>query len=164
MKTCLGRISFVLLALGLLALAAPSPACAQATTTTTHLDIPFDVAQPVPCLNGGAGDTVVISGTVHAVITTTIDAQGGVHMEALFYPGNDVTGVAMTTGTIYNGNGVTHQGANTKVGSTTNLANNFYFIAPGPGNNFYFHDTIQVTINANGTITANVANSFATCH
>jgi len=164
MKTCFGRISFVLLALGLLVLAAPSPACAQATTTTTHVDIPFDDVLFVPCLNGGAGDTVVISGTVHAVMTTTIDAQGGVHIEALFYPGNDVTGVAMTTGTIYNGNGVTHQSANTQVGSTTTLANNFNFIAPGPGNNFYFHDTVHMTVNANGTITANVDNSFVTCH
>ena len=135
---------------------------AQASTTVTQGSFDFTGVLFVPCANGGAGEDVAFTGTVYFLITTTIDARGGVHLDALFHPRGDVRGVGAITGDIYVFVGETRFSSNTKVGSTNTFVNNFKAIAPGPGNNFYVHENVEITVNANGTVTAIVDNATVT--
>jgi hypothetical protein len=59
-------------------------------TSTAHAAMVINVSVPterqvfVPCANGGVGEVIVISGELHALISVTLDANGGVHEHILF--------------------------------------------------------------------------------
>ena len=134
----------------------PTAASARAISTTSNLQLPVSLTVPVPCANGGAGELVDISGTLHVLLSFTLSDSGRVTMKEHFQP-QDVSGIGQTTGDTYRANGVTQQ--------TTTLdgvdgapfeftfVNNFRIIGRGPGNNLLLHQTIHVTINANGELT-----------
>jgi len=154
-------ISLATVALFVIGFAAPD-AAAQATTFKTNIQVPVDEIVPfvtIPC----AGEDVALSGTLHILIRGTIDDNGGVHSKFHFQP-QGVKGLGLTTGDKYQATGVTQETINaTGLPFTRTFVNNFRIIGPGPGNNFLAHDTVHLTINANGTATAVVANSSAEC-
>src|SRR5215211_4353762 len=61
-------------------LSAP-PAYASASSFTASARIPTQIAMMVPCANGGAGEVVVLSGTLHYLIHVTVDGRGGAHVK-----------------------------------------------------------------------------------
>jgi hypothetical protein len=65
----------VVVALLLLTMAVPTAASAQADTTVTNIRFPLSASAFVPCALGGQGEEVLVSGTAHMVVVTTIDAQ-----------------------------------------------------------------------------------------
>ena len=87
-------------------LAGAAVARAQATTVTTNEQIPFSQLVFVPCADSGAGELILISGTLHVLSHVTIDAQGGLHAKIHFQP-QGATGVGLTTGDTYHATGVT---------------------------------------------------------
>ena len=52
---------------------------------------------------------------------------------------------------------------NLKVGVQDTFINNFRIIGQGPGNNYLVHQTVHLTVNANGVVTASVSNSSVEC-
>ncbi len=159
----------------ILALAAPlvlawmvgsAPLQAQAITTTTSVRIPLP--QPfqrfVPCAAGGAGELVDLTGTLHLLVHTTLDASGGFRSSVQSNP-EGVTGIGLTTGDIYRGTGVTRRQINDEgtVGEERTVIGNFRLIGPGPDNNFLLHQNLNVTVNANGVVTAYVSNISVEC-
>jgi hypothetical protein len=153
---------FATLAIGLLTAA---PVRAQAQTFTDNVKEPIALAVFVECANGGAGELVELTGTLHVLFHVTVDAQGGVHVKSHFQP-QGIRGVGSTTGDKYQATGVTQDHFN--AGSdglpvTFTFINNFRIIGKGPGNNFLVHETFHVTINANGQVTAEVDNFRAEC-
>lgn len=143
-----------------------APLQAQATTATTSIRIPLP--QPfqrvVPCAAGGAGEIVDLSGMLHVLSHTTLDASGGFRASHQSNP-EGVTGIGLTTGDIYRGTGVTRRQINDEgtVGEERTVVNNFRLIGPGPDNNFLLHQTLNVTVNANGVVTAYVSNISVEC-
>jgi hypothetical protein len=137
-------------------------------TSTAHAAMVINVSVPterqvfVPCANGGVGEVIVISGELHALISVTLDANGGVHEHILFNP-QGVDGVGLTTGLKYQRVGVAEEDINGTVGSTDTFVEVFDMIGQGPGNNFKLHVTSHITVNADGSLTASVANIFSTC-
>ena len=152
------------LALVLVGAAGARSVVAQATSVTTNSRIPLP--QPfqrlVPCAADGAGEIVDLGGTLHVLFHTTLDPSGGFHSKFHFQP-QGVTGVGLTTGDVYQGTGVNQGHVNGTVGEESTFVDNFRLIGRGPGNNFLLHETVHMTVNANGVVTAVVSNLAVEC-
>ncbi len=108
----------------------------------------------VPCAVGGVGEIIDLSGPLHTLISTTLtgnSVSGYFH----FQP-QGLSGTGETTGAKYNGTGVTEQSFKSFLqNGQANLTyvNNFRIIGQGAGNNYLVHETLHITINADGTLT-----------
>ncbi len=108
----------------------------------------------VPCAVGGVGEIIDLSGPLHTLISTTLtgnSVSGYFH----FQP-QGLSGTGETTGAKYNGTGVTEQSFKSSLqNGQANLTyvNNFRIIGQGAGNNYLVHETLHITINADGTLT-----------
>jgi hypothetical protein len=159
-KTLNLTLSIILLILSL-----TGAAFSQATAVTTNQFVPFAQTVLVPCANGGAGETVLVSGTLHLQEHVTINnnrASLKIHAQP-----QGATGVGQITGDIYHGTGVTQEQdsiALTNGAFEFTFINNFRLIGPGPDNNMQTHQTIHLTINANGVVTALVGNINIDCN
>jgi hypothetical protein len=142
-----------------------SPAGAKTSTFTASVKIPIAFPVFVSCALGGAGEVVDLSGTLHDVFHTTLQANGSFHVTGHANP-QGVIGIGETSGDKYHGTGVTLFHVNGTARGfpfTFTSVNNFRIIGPGPGNNFLVHENTHVTVNANGTMTAFVDNFKVTC-
>lgn len=157
-------LSFTL-AIALLALTLAGPAFAQATAITTNDFVPFAQAVLVPCAAGGAGEIVLVEGTLHIQQHITINNNRAT-IKSHFQP-QGASGTGLTTGDKYNSVGVTQEVdtiALTGGATEFTFINNFRLIGPGPDNNLQVHQTVHTTINANGTVTSVVDNTSVDCN
>lgn len=132
--------------------AASSSRGAPAETFTASTKFQVDIAVFVPCANGGVGEDVLLSGTLHDLFHVTIN-DNSLHVKFHDQP-QGITGTGLTTGLKYQATGVTQEEFNTSFGLTDTFVNNFRIIGQGPGNNFLVHDNVHITINPNGTVTS----------
>jgi hypothetical protein len=144
------------------ALAGAAAAEARATTVTTSERVPVTVFAFVPCANDGAGELVLLTGTLHVLTHVTIDDQGGLHVKQHFQP-QGVSGTGLTTGDTYHGTGVTQTEFNATAGFEQTSINNFRIIGQGPDNNLLVHSTFHVTVTPNGDVTTVVDNFSVEC-
>ena len=143
----------------------PGTLSAQALAITTNNFVPFAQLVVVPCANGGAGDLLLLSGILHIQSHLTINGNR-VIVKDHFQP-QGATALGLVTGDIYHGVGVTqfHDTIPLVNGAaTSNVINNFRMIGPGPDNNLQVHQNVQITINANGDVTAVVNNNSVVCN
>ena len=136
----------------------------SANVTNSNIQIPFASSPFVSCANGGTGEFVDITGTLHVVAHTTVAPNGNIS----FFAHSQLQwakGVGQITGDVYQANGVTHQVTADATGLpfTTTTTDNVLLIGPGPGNNRRVHMTIHLTVNANGEVTADVNIIEVTC-
>lgn len=118
----------------------------------------------VPCADGGAGETVVVTVKLHVLLAQTIDASGGQHL-TFHFQDQGSKGVGVVTGDVYRRVGVTRQTQNAAASglpAEVTFVNVFDFIAPGPRNNFQVHELIHITATKNG-VTAEVVKSTIVC-
>jgi hypothetical protein len=144
------------------ALAGAAAAGAEATTVTTNEQIPIVLLAFVPCANDGAGELVLLEGTLHVLTHVTIDDQGGLHVKQHFQP-QGISGVGLTTGDKYQATGVTQDEFNATAGFEETFINNFRIIGQGPDNNLLVHETFHVTVTPNGDVTTVVDNISIEC-
>ncbi|MGH7589687.1 MAG: hypothetical protein ACRELU_13975 [Gemmatimonadota bacterium] len=118
----------------------------------------------VSCADEGAGELVLLEGTLHSLFHITINSNNfkvKVHDQP-----QGISGTGLTTGDKYQATGVTQE---TVGGSFVNgqfsdtFVNNFRIIGQGPGNNFLLHENLHITLNANGELTAFVDNFSVEC-
>ena len=136
----------------------------SATVTNTNIQIPFASTVLVTCANGGAGELVDITGTLHVVQHGTV-ADNGSHGGFAHSQLQWAKGVGQSTGDVYQTGGVTQIVEFDALGPQmiTTTADNVLLIGPGPGNNRRVHMTIHLTVNANGEVTADVNIVEVTC-
>jgi len=140
------------------ALGASAHAAVQGNERFPFTDVPFFI----PCANGGAGDTVIVNGEEHFLMTFTINnnhVSGTVHFQP-HAVGTD------TEGHMYHavGLGEFTFGASFVNGQATGTdVLNMYLVGTAGSPTFKIHDTFHFTINANGDLTASLDNGFATC-
>jgi len=138
-------------------------ALAKADTVTTNVKYQVEWTQWVPCAMDGAGESVTLSGEMHKVYHATVnDGCGSVHITNNCQP-QRITGIGLTSGDKYRATGVTQGSFNGWVGTRETDVNNFRIIGQGPGNNFLLHETVHITVNANGEVTADVDNYRFEC-
>jgi hypothetical protein len=135
-----------------------------ASTVTINQQVPFAQNAFVPCANNGAGEPVLISGTLHILQHQTLSDAGNLHIKVHFQP-QGASGVGLVTGDSYRATGVTQEEMNVNgpLPFTDTFINNFRIIGQVPDNNFLVHQTIHFTINANGVLTADVVNTSVEC-
>jgi hypothetical protein len=131
---------------------AQADALAPADTLTVNTFFPITLLVFVPCANGGAGEDVLLSGTLHDLFHITIN-DNSLHVKTHDQP-QGISGTGLVTGDKYQATGVTQDEFNTSFGAEETFINNFRIIGQGNGNNFLVHENFHVTINANGTVTA----------
>jgi hypothetical protein len=150
----LGSILLAVVASGLLAVTS-----ASAAATTQR--IPFDV---VLAPEEACGEAIHLTGTLLAQLTFTESLAGNVEIGFHFSP-QGVTGVGLTTGTIYHATGGTlgTRTIRTRGGISDTFVNNFKIIGEGSTQNFLETDVIHVTVNAKGQVTASVEQSILRC-
>lgn len=118
----------------------------------------------IPCADGGAGEVVDLNGPLHTLISFTINgnnASGYFH----FQP-QGITGTGETTGLKYQATGITQQSFKSSLQNgqaNFTFVNNFRIIGQGPGNNYLVHETMHLTINADGTLTVSFDNLTVDC-
>ena len=130
----------------------------------TSVSVPVALSVSVLCANSGKGEVVALTGAIHLLSSLTIDALGGIHESLTFNP-QGVTGFGLTTGTKYQGTGVTLIQLNFSPGGVlaSDFISNFLLIGQGPGNNLRVQQTFHLTVNANGVITVWLVRSSITC-
>lgn len=145
------------------AVAAIAASGAQAAVTQNTKD-PLDISVFVDCANGGAGETVHLTGTLHTLFTYTIN-DNNVSGKFQDQP-QQVSGTGDVTGATYQGTGVTQekfQGSLQNGQYSETYVNNFRIIGQGSGNNYLVHETMHLTINANGDLTVDHTIDSAEC-
>jgi len=131
----------------------------------TNQKIPYNGWVWVSCANGGNGETVRLTGDLHALFQVTFDENGGLHVASQYQP-MGITGYGEVTGDKYQATGVTRHNENLQPVAYPveyTYVNNFRIIGPGPGNNFVIHETYHITINANGEVTVAIDNFWGEC-
>jgi len=167
MKRLLFRRKTITISIGitLLTLSFAAVAFSQAAAITTNDFIPFSLLVFVPCANGGAGEDVLVEGTLHIQQHITINNNRATVKTHVQPQGAD--GVGQTTGDSYNAVGLTQEVdtiALTGGATEFTFINNFRLIGQKTDNNFQVHQTIHVTINANGDVTNSVDNTTIDCN
>ena len=139
-------------------------AFSQALSITTNEFVPFAQAVLVPCANDGAGEIVLIEGTLHVQNHLTIN-KNRLSLKTHFQP-QGVVGTGTITGDKYQATGVTQEQDSTGIigASEFTFVNNFRIIGSGPDNNLQVHQLIEITIDANNIIRTNVINSTIDCN
>jgi hypothetical protein len=153
------------LAIILLTISLGGSVFSQSRPTTTSLFIPLIREFFIPCANDGAGEIVSFQGLLHVVEHHTFNDR---FVDEKFHvqPVN-VEGIGLITGDMYRSTGVTQiQDSFPLADGATHITsiNNFRFIGQGPDNNFQVHETVHMTINANGEVTVTVENSTIDCN
>ena len=147
-----------------LALSAMAASGSPALAEVENVSIPVEIAFDVPCVNGGAGETVVLTGDLHFLVSTTLN--GNIARTKFHFQPQGISGYGSITGDKYQGTGVTQGQLKSSLENgqaSVTMINNFRIIGQGPGNNFLVHENTHLTINANGDVTAFVDNFTADC-
>lgn len=137
----------------------PAMAATAETVSTTE---PVNLGVFVQCALDGAGETVLLSGSLH-VVTRFVSNDAGVFIVAAHYQPQGVVGIGMTSGDRYSATGVTSDRFRARAGETYTFINNFRIIGPGRGNNYTIHENVHLTFTAQGGLTADVDNYRADC-
>lgn len=136
---------------------APRVTAAQAQTQTTNEKVAFE---NVPVTVPGTG-SFQVSGALHLLFHTTRDAAGGFHVKLHANP-QGVSATSTTGGANYRVNGAANAQAN--IGAAKGAASegsivvNLGLIGQGQAPNLRLHVNLHLTVNANGDVTATVAN------
>jgi len=129
-----------------------------------NMSFPVTIAVFIPCAVGGAGEVVTLNGNLHVLISTTVN---GNHISSdMHFQPQGLSGVGSVSGNKYQATGITRFSFEADVVGfpfTETLVNNFKIIGQGPGNNFLVHENFHLTVNADGTVTANIDNFSAEC-
>ena len=139
----------------------------SANGTETFI-IPWELRYLIPCANGGAGEFVNFTGTLHVVLHSSIDANGVEHFKLLRHP-RQCRGIGETTGDVYLALGGTkwvnaqNPPDYLEMDQTASWVNTANFIGKGSGGKFIVHWTRHVTLNANGEMTAWIDNTHIEC-
>jgi hypothetical protein len=148
-----------------LCLASAADAAAQADTSTQVSTFPFSFTLTpgeYPCLQ----EDVLIDGELHEVLRFTFDASGGRHRATLITP-QGLTGLGLTTGTVYRVTGPGHSTFNDDDLVAPVRERTFYdvinLVGPGQATNLLVRTGFHLTFNSNGELVASTTVDSVQC-
>jgi hypothetical protein len=115
----------------------------------------------IPC----TGDLVVVTDAQLHIMTHATITGGRISQSSHFQPMGNWDGVGLN-GDKYQATGVTRQNQNQSFAGFPlefTFVNNFRWIGQGQAANYQVHQEVHVTVNANGTVTANHDKATVTC-
>ena len=104
------------------------------------------------------GEMVLISGTIHFVSQTQADGSVMGHFNY-----QKVTGLGLTSGTLYRVSAVDHVRLSAPFPSSINSVQSFHLISLGSDSNLLVTILFHITVNANGEVTVTLDDSHAQC-
>jgi len=133
---------------------------AASAAVVTNVQAPLNITVVSPC----NGDVIAVTGSIHLLASSTSDGSGGFHITFMDNV-SQVTGVGSVSGATYHGVGGDWFSANARPPFPVELTATdvFGLISTGSAPNFVVTDTLHITLNADGTLTANVARLSITC-
>ena len=150
----------VVIGAAILASSTIGPAFAASTTSSSRFNI--DIIVFVPCAEGGAGEFVELSGSLHDLFQVTDNGKGKFILHFHDNP-QGVVGTGLSSGDKYRGTGVTQGIIVVGSGVTETFVNNFRIIGQGADNNYTVHDNSHLRVNPDGTVTSFHDNFSITC-
>jgi hypothetical protein len=149
-----------LLQAALLALAlAVVPATASAAVVQ-NVRMQLNITVASPCNS----DVIAVTGTIHLLASSTSDGSGGFHVSFMDNV-SGITGVGSLSGATYHGVGGDWFSGNVRPPFPVEFTQTdvFGLISAGSAPNFIMTDTLHITVNADGTLTASVARLSIAC-
>jgi len=133
---------------------------AASAAVVTNVQVPLNITAVSPC----NGDVIAVTGSIHLLASSTSDGSGGFHITFMDNV-SQVTGVGSVSGATYHGVGGDWFSANASPPFPVEFTATdvFGLISAGAAPNFMVTDTFHITLNADGTLTANVARLSITC-
>jgi hypothetical protein len=159
------RVTLVLVVAGVLALVVGSGvAFAQAQVIQEHETTPFvDMVVTNPC----TGEEVIFSGNLHVYTRLTITPDGAFHGGIYHVNTQDAAGVGLSTGDEYRLISPFNLSQNSPAPLSTTRAQTstapLTVVSTGASPNWLLHTTFHFTMNANGTVTADIAHIREEC-
>ena len=142
------------LAAALLCLGSAAPAEAQAVASTEVFTAPFGITltpDDYPCLQ----EAILIDGALHYVVRVTLDASGGRHRATLINA-QGLTGLGLTSGTVYQVSGPGHSTLNDGDLTPPVRERTFYdvinVVGPGDATNLLVRAGFHMAFNSNGEL------------
>jgi hypothetical protein len=146
----------------LLAMTLPAKAAVLIQTV-----VPITITVSIDCDQDGTPEDVVpLSGNLYVLVTSASN-NTVITLNEQFVP-REVNGTGLITGETYRGVGTTQSNTVTFQGPfsgsyISTFENNFYIIGQGSGYRFLEHDTVHLVVFSDGSVIADVDNSFTTC-
>jgi hypothetical protein len=143
----------------ILAVLAGFAVAAGAEAATTVQKDTYDTTFPL-C----NGDLIHVSGTLLVTMTETSTPSGG-FVDAIHFQPQGVTGVDLTTGTIFHATGLTRDLTvfSPPGGTTETFVNRFHIQATTGEQSYIVSNLFHITISPDGTVRSFVDNFSATC-
>lgn len=142
----------------------PVVVTAQLAGDRVNLTIPTQFHAQNPCAGGRFGEIVVFQGDQHLVFFQSSTANGRLNTK-LQWNAEGVTGVGQYTGLAYRATGVTqeHTVSGAPLPYTETMINNYHIIGQGQATNMDLHETVHITVNENGQVSAWVTDYNFSC-
>jgi hypothetical protein len=144
--------------------AAPASITSPVATALTSAGVVSNTTIPIPPNNvltdTCTGEGVLVTGEVHRLTVTTVDANGGTHTEMHFNV-ESVSGIGLVTGTHYRGIHTETHSSNSSGSGASELTTviDIMLIAEGSAPNLTIRGVlIHSTTNADGTVTSTIDN------
>jgi len=152
------KLTVLALALGAVLVAAPANAALE-----VNIRQPQAFTEFIPCANNGAGEFVDFTGTLHVLITSTVNdrlVRGKFQVNP-----QGTSAVGEITGDVYRHSGVfdVHYESVLDAANAFTLISNHHVIGPGSDNNYTVHQVMQVVVNADGTMTVEFNKVIVDC-
>lgn len=138
----------------------PQPGVPERAVELNEQHVPIQTTYLDPCTQ----ESIVFSGYIHVRIATTIDENGGLHLD-LSSDETSLTGVGTVTQNQYHASSERHTIENNQGPAplTMTVIDDLRILGPNPNDNWFMYVHSHVTVNANGTATAGVDNVQAEC-
>jgi hypothetical protein len=136
-----------------------------AGTDRVNITIPTQFHAQNPCAGGRFGEIVVFTGDQHLVFYESSTANGHLNTK-IHWNAENVTGIGQYTGFAYRATGVTqdHTISSPALPYEYTMVNDYQIIGQGQATNMDLHETVHMTVNANGSVTAWVSDYNFSCH
>ena len=156
---------FATFSVALLCLGSAASAEAQADASTEVFTAPFSLTltpDDFPCLE----EAILIDGTLHYVVRVTLDANGGRHRATLINA-QGLTGLGLTSGTVYHVSGPGHNTFNDDDLTPPVRERTFYdiihVVGPGDATDLLVRTGFHLAFNSNGDLVAFTAVDSVRC-
>jgi hypothetical protein len=143
--------------LGVCLLAAPARA-----DVVVNRSVPLNFSVFVPCAASGAGESIDLTGDLHVRLAFSFSSSGGLHAQMEAQPQN-LSGVGETSGLEYHATGVDQTSMNFHLGMTSTFTSSFRITGPDADSSYLVHQSVHVTLNPSGSLTASADNFSVEC-
>ena len=140
-------------------------AAASPSSQTFTIPVPSPLYMPCPVAGGDPGEFVDLTGSLRVVMTEVVSGSGN-YLFRFHIFGSGIEGTGRVTGATYRPQGgqnvtVTMQADALPATFTSNYI--FHVIGQGQAPDWHIHETLHLTVDADGRLTANVADTRVTC-